>query len=444
MRSDIKWIFYIKHMMLMSTINKVRLVLTSIGIFAAVALFSFGTIIMNSYYAGSLRIAEDMSENTIVITSNKNSDVVKDEISKFTSTKPIDATVVSERQSILSTSIGNDRYITVMATVQGVSGINNVVSVITDEGTLLPIKTVLLKGRMISQTDIQANAKVVVIDEFTDSLLFPDTDGIGKTIEIGVGVGGVKMASESETIVENPKFEVVGIVKSSYLSETRRLLLKKNLDRSEGNIFVDASIYCPISTANEMYADKDNTRYYIYAFSNEEKYRTFTKEMRSLAEITERKNEYYTLSTKESQLKKIEQDLTYTRALLNIVSFILFVVSGISIMSIIFFSIKERIPEIGIKKAFGASKLDISFQFVFEMVFIAFFVSLFAVCISFYVCKFSEGYLSSKLFILFTVRVTTEQLVLPVFWGVLEAVLCSIVPSLYAANIKVTDSLKFE
>ncbi|NLW88666.1 MAG: ABC transporter permease [Clostridiaceae bacterium] len=103
-----------------------------------------------------------------------------------------------------------------------------------------------------------------------------------------------------------------------------------------------------------------------------------------------------------------------------------------------------RIPEIGIRKAFGASKTDIVFQFMFEMVVIAFIVSIFAVCSSYLCCKLAEEYLARNLFLSFKVQVSNAQLILPLLVGVTEAVTCSFIPSLYAASIKVTDSLKFE
>ena len=442
MRKSMKLLFYLKHLMLMSTVNKVRLVLTSIGIFIAVFLFSSGLIITNSYYSGCLRIVENMDDNTTIISSNKTSEEVKEDISSITTCTSNDTLVISEKKAILSTKINNTQYLTVMASIQGVSNINKTVSVITDDEEYLPIKTELLKGRLISQTDIQSQKNVVVIDSFTETLLFPDGNSIGNYIDLGTGINGATVASDLNNDVH--KFEVIGVVQESYLASTRKMLLKKSLTQNDENIFVHTSIYCPISTIKKLYPDSDCEQYYIYSFENHDDYKSFNDSMHTLSEISERKNESYTVSTKESQLLKVEQNLSYTKTLLNLISLVLCLISGISIMSITFFSVKERIPEIGIRKAFGASKIDIVFQFVFELVFISFIVSIFSVCISFLFCKLIEGFLSSQLFMAFTVSVSIHQLLLPVLVGVLEAMLCSIIPSFYASNIKVTSSLRFE
>lgn len=443
MVTKFKSLFYINHMMLMSTVSKVRLVLTSIGIFVSVFLYSLGLIITSSYYEGSLKFVDDMADNTAIVTSSKSSFAVKKEISKATGVYPTEVAVLPETKSILSTKIEDNQYLNVMATIQGTSGTDKCVSVILDNGTFIPVESVLIKGRNISQSDIQSNAKVVVIDEFTESLLFPNGDGIGKTVELGVGINGSTVAAEGEEAVSEA-FEVIGVVKSSYLSDTRNVSLKKELDKNSGNIFVNTSIYCPISTLKELSGDVDIEEYYLCFFEDSESYQAFNGVMTTLSEVSERKNEIYTVSTKDSLREEVEQDLSYTKTLLNIISLVLCIISGAGIMSVVFLSVKERIPEIGIRKALGASKLDIIFQFIFEMVFIAFFVSVFSVCISFYVCKLAEGYLASQLFMSFTVSVSTEQLLLPIFVGVLETVICSIIPSLYACTIKVTDSLRFE
>ena len=113
-------------------------------------------------------------------------------------------------------------------------------------------------------------------------------------------------------------------------------------------------------------------------------------------------------------------------------------------MGIVFFSVKERIPEIGIKKSLGAGRADILFQFVFEMMLISVIVSFFAAFCAFMCCKFLEGFISEKLFILFTVRVGLADFLSPILLGVLETMVSSLIPGIYASSIKVTEALKFE
>ena len=190
----------------------------------------------------------------------------------------------------------------------------------------------------------------------------------------------------------------------------------------------------------------DSAIYYdhLYCFEDQSQFNEFRAYVDEIRAACERVGESIDVTTKEALTDELESRLSYTKLALNLITLVLCIISAISIMGIIFFSIKERIPEIGIRRAFGASKTDIAFQLILEMIIIAFAVSAAAVATSFYVCKIAEIFMVSTLFISFKIRVSAAQLILPVLLGIAEAIACSIIPSLYAANIKVTDALKFE
>jgi len=437
-----KWLFYFKHILLMSTNNKIRLTLTSIGVFVAVFLFSAGTIVTNSYYSGLTKVVLEIKDNTVVVTSSHDPVIVKNEISKITNVISIEELLLSQKKTILSVPINQEQYLNVFARVHGVSSMNSLVPIVTDNNTMLPVNTQLVRGRTISQLDVQSSALVVVIDELTEKLLFPYGDSLGQSITLSVGSNGIAVGG-SDFISNNLMVEVIGVVKNSFVSETRELMLRRELNKSSDNINVETSVYIPITTLNTHY-DEDKTRYYIYTFEQSRDYEEFTARMTSVINVNATRGITYNFTNKDIRLDELRKELSEIKLIISVATFLLCVISGISIMSIIFFSVKERIPEIGVRKAFGASKLDIAFQFVFEMVIIAFIVSVIAVCTSFFVCKLMESYLTTHLYMSFIVSVPLTQLALPVFVGVIQVIICCIIPSLYAANIKVTDSLKFE
>lgn len=440
MKKSIKWLFYFKHLIQMSTINKIRLTLTSIGIFIAVFLFSVGTIITNSYYTGSLKVISQMEKNTAIITSNLDTQKLKEELSFVKNFTCIDISTLAEKKTILSTKIDESQYLTVMSYVHGISSINHIMPVLTEDGAFIPVKASLLKGRAISQTDIQAAEKVAIIDELTEELLFPGSEGIGKYIELGVG----NITIASNEAVSPIKLKIIGVVENSYSANLTKLMLKQEISKNSENIFANVSIYCPISTLINLFENDDKSKSYFYQIENSDSYDDFVKKSSTLSEIKNKTGGSLSVTTKEMLLNNLEQDLSNTKTLINMISLLLCIISGISIMSITFFSVKERIPEIGIRKAFGASKLDIAFQFVFEMVIIALIASVLAVLFSVISCVLLENFLTESLYMAFSTEISFDLLILPLFIGVFEAVVCSIIPSLYAAKIKVTDSLRFE
>lgn len=173
MNSAVKFFFYFHHLIKMATVNKVRLILTSIGIFVAVFLFSSGKIITDSYYSESMRKVSQMSENTVIVNPMGNKEL-KQELAVSDKINCIDVSTLSEKQSIFSVSIGDNRYLTVMAYVHGVSELNSVMPIVTDDGCLISVESNLIKGRLISNNDIQTKNAVVVIDRLTESLIFPE------------------------------------------------------------------------------------------------------------------------------------------------------------------------------------------------------------------------------------------------------------------------------
>ena len=440
-----KFSYYFAHMLVMSTVNKVRLVLASVGIFVAVFLFSVGVIIANSYYNGKLRIIDDMSNNSVIISSNMPARRIKEVASKYTSIIPIEDLVLSQEKPILSAEVSKNQYLNVMARVHGVSGSEELLPIINEDGLFLPIKPMLIEGRYFGKEELSMNAPAAIVDEFTAKLLFPDGDCLGKQFEIDSGISGSTTAKDNDEERRSPiRFTIVGIIKNSYISESKKLRLKKDIVNSTNTIFVNTNIYCPLSTFSHFFPQEESETKILYYFNEENECQDFVTRMMALSDISRKEGEVLIITTKDMLLNNCMEQLLYTKTLLNIIIIILCIISGISIMSITFFSVKERIPEIGIRKAFGASKTDIVFQFMFEMVVIAFIVSIFAVCSSYLCCKLAEEYLARNLFLSFKVQVSNAQLILPLLVGVTEAVTCSFIPSLYAASIKVTDSLKFE
>jgi putative ABC transport system permease protein len=233
---------------------------------------------------------------------------------------------------------------------------------------------------------------------------------------------------------------------------------------STDNIAVKTTLYCPISLIDRMREEIDDafisaqgispelsalfstkvSTTYIYSFASHDKYALFFEKASLLAEINARRGVSMQITSKETYLVQAKRMLEPMRTALAGASLVLSAFAAISIMSIVFFSIKERIPEIGIRKAFGASRIDILAQFIFEVAVIALPVSVLSVAVSYGFCLLIKDYLVNTMFVPFIIWAPLEHLLLPIFLGVLVALVCSIIPSVYASSIKVTDSLRFD
>lgn len=57
----------------------------------------------------------------------------------------------------------------------------------------------------------------------------------------------------------------------------------------------------------------------------------------------------------ENELRSIKDEIIKYKNIFLIIFSVIFIFSGINIMNVCFFSIKERVSEIGVRKAYGAS-----------------------------------------------------------------------------------------
>lgn len=435
--------YYLEHLLLMTNSNKVRVALTSIGIFIAVFLFSSGNIIANSYYNSRFVAIDDMIDTSMVVSNNSCERAITEYAEKSLMGVAIRDASIVEYKSIYSALISADQYINVMAKLHGVSATDRMLPVTGDDGSLIPVKIDLLEGRLFVSQDLVDKSRVVVIDELTANIISPGESCVGKTITVGVSISGASIGG-MDAMQQVVTMKVVGIIKNTNQAEANRIKALKEKQSGENNIFLNTSIYCPISTLIDLFPNSTKQTNTLYYFDEPTVFDDFYSFVEGVRLSCERSGELINVTTKRILLDKIEKDHSYTKLVLNLITAVLCVISAISIMGVVFFSIKERIPEIGIRRAFGASKTDIAFQLMLEMITIAFVASVAAVIVSFYLCKIAEVFMISNFFVSFKISAGAAQLILPVLVGIAEAIVCSIVPGLYAANIKVTDALKFE
>ena len=120
------------------------------------------------------------------------------------------------------------------------------------------------------------------------------------------------------------------------------------------------------------------------------------------------------------------------------VSVIALVVAGIGIMNIMLVSVTERIKEIGVRKAIGATKQDILIQFLMEAVFLSEFGGIAGI-----VLGVAGGNAVAGIFEI--------PAVIPLDWAFIGLFVCSVIgigfgiyPAWRAANLDPIESLRFD
>ena len=124
--------------------------------------------------------------------------------------------------------------------------------------------------------------------------------------------------------------------------------------------------------------------------------------------------------------------------LLGIVASISLFVGGIGIMNIMLVSVKERIKEIGLRKAIGARKRDIRTQFLIESAMMTFAGGVMGILIG------SGLSLLLSLFAGWSIMISPFSIIASTLFSVLIGVFFGLWPALQAARLNPIEALRYE
>ena len=164
------------------------------------------------------------------------------------------------------------------------------------------------------------------------------------------------------------------------------------------------------------------------------------QQARNVLMLTHRSIEDFNFRTQENQLENINAQIRNARMSGGIIAAISLLVGGIGIMNIMLASINERIREIGICKAVGATGAAIFTQILVESVVIALMGALVGVAASY-------GLVDILAYITPTgnsPEITPEAMVLAVVFSALVGVVAGLFPAIKAARLNPIQALRYE
>lgn len=192
------------------------------------------------------------------------------------------------------------------------------------------------EGRFFTDQEDLHRAEVVVIGFDAEKSLFPEERAEGKQL-----------------LVDGNLYNVIGVFE------------KKKSSMSQGG---DNEVLIPYRTYHKHYPKDDEN--FIIAMSQPGQKAIAEDEVRGLLRLRRRvppnKNDNFGISSAEAlgnQFRDIMAGIF--QLVIGIVSIGL-LVGGVGVMNIMLMSVTERTREIGVRKAIGARKRDISFQFITE------------------------------------------------------------------------------
>lgn len=317
--------------------NKLRSVLTMIGIIMGV--FSVITImaIGNAAQAYIGSEFEKMGANTITITYKK-SDIPKEymltleDMETIKQAAPEVKNIATYIQRSGTLRIG---YKTRDASILGVS---------SQYKSFNPIE--MAEGRFINDFDNSSKSNVVVVDEYFANRYFKKIDIVGETITL---------KNTSGKIVN---LKVVGVTKS-YGEMYASVLDNENFP---------AIIYTPITSLQDIYFNNKILQSIDISTEENEGLKEIGDRIVKALEVKKGKSDLFIAQSSQDFEKIFNSVLNVISTILLVIAIITLIVGGIGIINILLVSVTERIREIGVRKALGAQRKDILLQFITESI----------------------------------------------------------------------------
>jgi putative ABC transport system permease protein len=242
----------------------------------------------------------------------------------------------------------------------------------------MPLQT----GARFSRGQVENGLQVAVIGSGVKSRFFTNEDPVGSTIKVGgnwLTVIGVlqdrQLAGQNaqKLGIRDASMDVYVPVRTMLVRYRNRALITQQE--------IEAASKMTVSTANDQPQEDDETRAERRNMNQLDRIiirATDAVYVPAVADVVQRKLQRrhnavvdFEVTVPELLLKQEQRTKTIFNVVLGAIASISLIVGGIGIMNIMLASILERIREIGVRRAMGATQKDILFQFLAEAVLIS-------------------------------------------------------------------------
>ena len=199
-------------------------------------------------------------------------------------------------------------------------------------------------GAFFTQEQNASLARAAVIGTDLRTALFPDEDPLGKTFRIA-----------------DAPFQVIGVLKS------------RGAGPAGGSL--DSLVLVPVNTAARRLFNRDFLTMLIAQVKDPDRSTEATDRVAAL--LRERHHiqppalDDFTITNPAATMAQITRAGSTLTKILTGVAVMALLIGGVVIMSLMSIGVSERRKEIGVRRAVGAARSDIVFQFLFEATFVA-------------------------------------------------------------------------
>lgn len=281
-----------------------------------------------------------------------------------------------------------------------------VVEVVASNEEIVGVMNLELEdGRLIEKKDIQKGSKVIMLHAGMVKKLFNDSS----------------LALGNKVVIDDQNYKVIGILKSKG-------------GGGIGGDEMDAHVYIPFKAS---FAFNPEKKYYGMYFKAETKEDVMgvKDEVQKVLEKRYDKDDFSIMEQGEL-METISSIFNIINTVLVAIAAISLVVGGIGIMNIMYVTVTERIKEIGIRRAIGARKNDILYQFITESVALSVFGGLMGLFLAYLIVFLIQS--------LFPAYIDINSVVLALGVSSVIGIVFGVFPAKKAADLSPIDAIRYE
>lgn len=261
------------------------------------------------------------------------------------------------------------------------------------------------KGRFFDETDVQKKAKVLVAGPKIATKLF------GSTIE----------ALDNKITIDNVRFTIIGILKSKGGS-------------GFGGPDYDSYFFGPYTTGFIFNPEKQFIRFAIKTDPNVNL--SIVKEEIKREMDKRYKEDEYSIVEPTEILSVVNSIFGIINIVLVAIASISLLVGGIGIMNIMYVTVSDKTREVGIRRAIGARKNDILFQFLIEAIFLSIIGGSVGLGLAFIGVLIVQNF--------FPAYIDLPSVILALGVSSIIGIIFGVLPARKAANLEPVDAIRYE
>jgi putative ABC transport system permease protein len=273
---------------------------------------------------------------------------------------------------------------------------------------------IISRGRYFDQQDMNSESKVCLLTEDLANLVFPADNPIGKTIRLG-----------------ELMFTVIGVFRERVATFGQTEITRE-------------SVLIPFALV-KYYTGEEYIRTFYAQADRPEDVPAVTEQVKEILRSRHRAGADYRVQNLASILETAHRISLALTIVLVLIALIALTISGIGIMNIMLVTVTERTREIGIRKAIGARRDAILYQFLMEAVLISGAGALIGIGIAVAIPIVAEALLSlvpeaGGI----TIPISWVSVFLAFFVSTSTGLLFGYLPASRAAKLQPTESLRYE